>query len=88
MGIGIPCVIQEIANYQAAANAVPPKEWAISIWGFAAIVSFALAITCFIGYAQARSTEADSLDSVLEEMDEIESGFGIGGRDEGKATHV
>jgi hypothetical protein len=75
MGIGLPCAIQEIANYQ---KVQPRQVWAISIWGIAAFVSFALSICCFIGYQQAHKTEADSLDSVLEEMDEIESGFGIG----------
>jgi hypothetical protein len=83
LGIGLPCAIQEIANYQAAVKADPPNAWVISIWGIAAVLSFALAICCFIGYRQARDTEADSLDSVLEEMDEIESGFGIATRSAG-----
>jgi len=88
LGIGLPCAIQEIANYQAAAHAHPPQTWSLSIWGVAAVLSFALAICCFLGYRQARDTEADSLDSVLEEMDEIESGFGIASREAAKMSHV
>lgn len=88
LGIGIPCVIQEIANYQASTHATPPRDWTLSIWGIAAGLAFLVAIVCFIGYAQARDTESDSLDSVLEEMDEIESGFGVSQTESTKATNV
>lgn len=88
LGIGIPCAIQEIANYQARTHATPPRDWTPSIWGIAALMAFILAIACFFGYAQARDTEADSLDSVLEEMDEIESGFGIAQTESMDATNV
>lgn len=75
LGVAIPCAIQETANYQMAVHSRPPQAWQISIWGIAAIVSAALCFTCFIAYSQASRAESDSLNSVLEEMEEIESGF-------------
>jgi drug/metabolite transporter (DMT)-like permease len=67
LGVFIPSAVQAIQDNK--------QTWNLTLWSLLAIVSFLASAVCFFGYAQAARQESDSLESVLEEMEEIEVAF-------------